>query len=116
MSNFKLTQTQKIIVLTIPILLLGYFIYAEIKKGKNKGGGTTPPDANCDAYKKYKITLTDGSLNIRPNPSTTQDPIGSLENGAIVYAKPSSTAGWLEYTTECKAVDGYISEQYTTLV
>jgi hypothetical protein len=95
---------------------MGYFIYAEIKKGKNKGGVTNPPDTNCDSYKKYKISVSSGGLNIRPTPSTTQDPIGSLKDGDIVHAKPSSTTGWLEYTTECKTVDGYISDSYATLV
>lgn len=116
-------KTKTALLFGIPLLIGGYFIYKQFKKptpkpvvpngggGGNGGGGTPPPSVGWTKFKV--ITITD-PLNIRQSPSTTSSILGTLPIGTIIYAKPSSSSGWHEYSANGSTRSGYVSSTYIT--
>lgn len=70
----------------------------------NSGGG----------FEKYTVTTNTSNLNIRSSASTSSSIVGSLSKGSEIFAKPSSTTGWHEYSADGKTTTGYVSSQYIT--
>ncbi len=78
--------------------------------GSNSGSGST-----SGSYSKYKVTTISSNLNVRDTPNGITI-ITSLPKGAIVWAKPSGTSGWFEYSADGKTTTGYVSETYLQLI
>jgi hypothetical protein len=80
---------------------------------ENNGEYSTMP-APPTRWSSYKVNTSSSSLNVRNSPSATATIVGSLPKGSIIYAKPSSTSGWYEYSVNglSSAVAGYVSSAY----
>lgn len=65
-------------------------------------------------WSNYKVNTSSGGLNVRNAPSSSATVVSSLPKGSIIYAKPSSTSGWHEYSINglSSAVAGYVSSAY----
>jgi len=135
-----INKKYKIALITLPVLIGGYFIYRQLRgkktyeeavmeadgestggsTGGNTGGGSTGGGSTGDPYKlpnfyyKYKVVTLVSNLNVREEPSTTSSIVGSIPKGRIIALKPSSTSGWMSYgeNPSNNIVDGYVSAQY----
>ena len=67
------------------------------------------PDSDVDSVTAEAAKVTATSLNIRPTPSTAQEPIGRLVNGAVVDVL-SVNSGWAEI--RAGSTTGYVSTRY----
>jgi hypothetical protein len=120
-------QTKIILMFGIPIVLIGgYFIYKRISGNKpsqtpikdNTDGETklptispivvTPTPSNDNICKRYVVSNVSNYLNVRSTPSTSLKEIDFLFKGSTIYAKPSSTSGWMELCD----MKGFVSSQY----
>tara|TARA_R110000868_G_scaffold101361_4_gene279097 strand:+ start:8784 stop:9161 length:378 start_codon:yes stop_codon:yes gene_type:complete len=104
-----------------------YFIYKKMTNQKSGGffsnGGGVDGDVKEDPkntnpsstnYEKYTITTQDNPLRIRETPSDKAKISGKLNKGQEVLLKPSSTQGWMEYSTNGTTTFGYVSSQFVT--
>jgi uncharacterized protein YgiM (DUF1202 family) len=134
-----INKKYKIALITLPVLIGGYFIYRLLKGkktyeeavmeadggstdgstddggstgdgGSNDGGG----DSGSGTYAKYKVTTLVSNLNIRQNPSTNSTILTSVPKGTIIDAKASSTSGWMEVMVG--STNGFASAQYLTKI
>ncbi|MEZ4221566.1 MAG: peptidoglycan DD-metalloendopeptidase family protein [Polyangiaceae bacterium] len=79
------------------------------------------PSGNGSACDRVRIVTSGAALNVRPEPSTSGTPVGTLPNGSIVDVT-SKTSGesvngndtWYEIQT--KEIQGYVSAAYATCV
>lgn len=80
---------------------------------ENNGDYSTMP-APTTRWSNYKVNTSSSSLNVRNAPSTTATIVRSLPKGSEIYARPSSTFGWHEYSINglSSAVAGYVSSAY----
>jgi hypothetical protein len=102
----------------VPLLIGGYLIYKQFKgTGKvrpNPKPPTPNPPAPTTGWTRYKVITVTDPLNIRQSPSTTSTILGTLAIDSIIYAKPSSTSGWHEYSADGSTRSGYVSSTYIT--
>jgi len=117
----KITKATKITALfAVPLLIGGYFIYRQFSGKKTydnavkppappKTGGAAPAPT---AYSKYIVDTLLTNLNVRDTPSTSGAKVGSLAKGTEIFAKPSSTAGWFEYSANGTTSSGFVSASY----
>jgi len=102
-----------------------YFIYKKMVNqsvgvGSGVGGGgkgnEDPKKENTSSggYEKYTITTQTDPLRIRETPSDKARVSGKLNKGQEVLLKPSSTQGWMEYSTNGTTTFGYVSSDYVT--
>jgi uncharacterized protein YgiM (DUF1202 family) len=73
--------------------------------GSSSGSGSSSSN-----YSKYKVATLISNLNVRNSPNGTI--ITNLPKDSIIWAKPSSTSGWLEYSADGSQTTGYVSETY----
>jgi uncharacterized protein YgiM (DUF1202 family) len=99
-----------------------YFIY---KKMVNKNGVSINDNANQEpikptptptttTFEKYVVKTESTPLNIRANPRGDAKILGKLNKGQEVLIKPSTTEGWMEYSTNGTTTFGYVSSTYVT--
>jgi uncharacterized protein YgiM (DUF1202 family) len=102
-----------------------YFIYKKMVNqsvggGSGVGGGgnvnedNKTPTSTDSSYENYIVTTQSTSLNIRANPRVDAKISGKLNKGQEVLLKPSSTQGWMEYSTNGTTTFGYVSSDYVT--
>jgi len=102
-----------------------YFIYKKMVNqsvggvGVLGGGGNVNEDpkkenTSSGGYEKYTITTQTDPLRIRETPSDKARVSGKLNKGQEVLLKPSSTQGWMEYSTNGTTTFGYVSSDYVT--
>ena len=100
-----------------------YFIYRKMVSQKGSGFGKDGGDVKEDPkntdpsntnYEKYIITTQEHPLRIRETPSDKAKISGKLNKGQEVLLKPSSTQGWMEYSTNGTTTFGYVSSQFVT--
>ncbi len=101
--------------------LLGGYLYGKsaskssVATGAGVAAASDASNPNfLSGFKKYAVTTGTSSLNIRKTPSTEGEIIGTLPKGTVIYATPSATIGWSEYSANGISVDGYVSSQYLT--
>jgi len=99
-----------------------YFIYKKMVN-QNGGGVDIDGDVNEDpkkqettsgGFEKYIITTQTDPLRIRETPSDKAKVSGKLNKGQEVLLKPSTTQGWMEYSTNGTTTFGYVSSQFVT--
>ena len=76
------------------------------ESGSGEGGDSS--------FEKYVVSTKLSNLNVRKTPDVKSEKIGSLAKGEEVFAKPSETFGWHEYSKDGKTLTGYISSQHIT--
>lgn len=132
----KITKTQKIALIGIPALVGAYLVYRQFKGKKvyqesleetncckikptpagctGCGGGYTPTnnDVNNTQFEKYIVDTLVTNLNVRQSPSSSSAKVGSLAKGTVINARPSSTSGWFEYSSDGAVTTGYVSADY----
>jgi hypothetical protein len=101
-----------------------YFIYKKMVKQNNVGGfggvddgvkiDPKTPTPTDSTYEKYIVNTQSDPLRIRETPSQNAKVSGKLNKGQEVLLKPSSTQGWMEYSTNGTTTFGYVSSQYVT--
>ena len=131
-----INKKYKIALITLPVLIGGYFIYRQLKgkktyeeavmeadgvstDGSTDDGGSTGDGgggsgSDSGTYAKYKVTTLVSNLNIRQNPSTNSTILTSVPKGTIIDAKASSTSGWMEVMVG--STNGFASAQYLTKI
>jgi uncharacterized protein YgiM (DUF1202 family) len=81
--------------------------------GSSSGSGSS--SGASSSYFKYLVTTSTSNLNVRSAPNSTASIVTSLPKGSEIWAKPSGTSGWLEYSSDGVNRTGYVSETYLTL-
>ena len=81
------------------------------------GGGVTPSGGGVVApagggFRTFTVATQTTALNVRSKPNTKASVIGSVAKGARIFARPSSVAGWSEYSRDGRTVTGFVSSQY----
>jgi len=107
------------VVSVVGVLGVLYFIY---KKMTKKNGGVNgdinqepiTPNPSSGGYEKYIISTQVHPLRIRETPSENAKVLGKLNIGQEVLLKPSTTQGWMEYSTNGSTTFGYVSSQFVT--
>jgi len=124
-TSIKMNKKTKLaILLSVPILIGGYFIFKQLrgKKTYQEAVQENPPGTpentpeNATKWKKYKVTTLVTPLNIREQPTTSSAKIGSLLKGSIIWACASSTSGWMKYSADGSNESGYVSADYLTAI
>ena len=82
--------------------------------GGNVNEDTKTPTSTDSSYENYIVTTQSTSLNIRANPRVDAKISGKLNKGQEVLLKPSSTQGWMEYSTNGTTTFGYVSSDFVT--
>ena len=113
----KKNKGLKLFLLSLPIAVGGYFIWKQFapKKPKKEDDVTPPPPVVVgeNGFEKYMVNTLLSPLNVRSLASTLSSAIlDKLPKGTIIFAKPSSTSGWSEYSKDGKVRYGYVSSQY----
>lgn len=112
--KFNINKKTKLALLFgVPILIGGYFIYKQFRKPKPPT--PTPPKPNptpSSGWTKWKVNTVSTNLNVRSEANTSSSIVSSLPKDAIIYAKPSSTSGWYEYSSDGQTSSGFVSSQY----
>lgn len=95
-----------------------YLLYRKMVKqdGANANDviSQEPITPSIATYEKYVVTTESTPLNIRSNPRGDAKISGKLNKGQEVLLRPSSTQGWMEYSTNGTTTFGYVSSQYVT--
>ena len=120
----KLTKPVKTALVVLPFVIGGLLLlkYFRPKKREDSddnnqggGGGTIPtPTPAPSGFAKHIVTTSTSNLNVRSGPSTSSSIISTLPKGSEIFAKPSGTSGWHEYSTDGKTSSGFVSSQYVT--
>ena len=121
----KLTKPVKTALVVLPfviggLLLLKYFRPKKREDGDDNnnqggGGGTIPtPTPAPSGFAKHIVTTSTSNLNVRSGPSTSSSIISTLPKGSEIFAKPSGTSGWHEYSSDGITSTGFVSSQYVT--
>jgi uncharacterized protein YgiM (DUF1202 family) len=114
----KLTKPLKTALVVVPfliggILLIKYFRpKKQTPKPEPEPEPTPPPTPS--GFEKYAVTTNTSNLNVRSGPSTSSSIVGTLVKGSEIFAKPSGTSGWHEYSSDGKTGSGFVSSQYVT--
>ena len=108
-------KTKLALLFGVPILIGGYFIYKQFRK-KPTPPNPNPPNPNppSSGWTKYKVNTASTNLNVRSGANTSSGIVSSLAKGSIIWAKPSSTSGWHEYSSDGQTSSGFVSSQYLT--
>ena len=114
----KKNKGLKLFLLSLPIAVGGYFIWKQFapKKPKKEEEVTPPPPpvvVGENGFERYMVNTLFDPLNVRSLASTLSSAILlKLPKGTIIFAKPSSTSGWSEFSKDGKVRYGYVSSQY----
>jgi len=119
MYNMKKNKGLKLFLLSLPIAIGGYFIYKQFAPKKPKKEDEVTPDkppvvvVGENGFEKYMVNTMLSPLNVRSLASTLSSAILlNIPKGTIIFAKPSSTSGWSEFSKDGKVRYGYVSSQY----
>ena len=109
----------------VPVLVGGYFAYKYFTRPSDK---VTLPEQQVDPvtgevitispapttnpFQQYVVKTLVSNLNVRQSPNTSSAIVASLKKGSSVYARPSSTSGWFEYSADGSNVTGFVSSMY----
>lgn len=116
----KLTKPVKTALIVLPfviggILLLKYFRPKKQEDRKDDELQAEPePEPASSGFEKHIVTTSTSNLNVRSGPSTSSSVVSTLPKGTEIFAKPSGTSGWHEYSTDGKTSSGFVSSQYVT--
>lgn len=121
----KLTKPLKTALVVVPFLIGGILLIKFLRPKKTTPSPTPSPTPNpspnpspspspSSGFEKYVVTTSTSNLNIRSGPSTSSSTIGSLPKGTEIFAKPSGTSGWHEYSSDGVISSGFVSSQYVT--
>ena len=95
-----------------------YFIYKKMVKQNvsnvNEGNQEPITPQSPTTFETYIVTTQSTPLNVRANPRGDAKISGKLNKGQEVLLKPSSTQGWMEYSTNGTSVFGYVSSDFVT--
>ena len=112
-------KTKLAILFSAPIIIGAYFIYRQFKGKKTytaavkQQGGQPNEQPNVQTpFAKYIVETLVTALNVREQPSVTSAKIGSVAKGSQIFARPSSTSGWFEYSSNGTTKTGYVSADY----
>lgn len=100
-------KTKNIVITSLFIGAILFFGYKSFAKPNKPSGGSGGND-----FKKFKVNTSSDDLNVRSGASTSSPIITSLPKGNVIFARPSSVAGWSEYSEDGKTVKGYVSTNY----
>jgi uncharacterized protein YgiM (DUF1202 family) len=119
----KLSKPVKTALVVLPFVIGGLLLlkYFRPKKrednddNQGNGGGTIPtPTPAPSGFEKHIVTTSTSNLNVRSGPSTSSSIITTLPKGSEIFAKPSATSGWHEYSSDGTTSTGFVSSQYVT--
>ena len=114
----QLTKPVKTALIVLPFLIGGILLlkYFRPKKKDEPAPPKPEPDPliQLSGFDKYVVTTSTSNLNVRSGPSTSSSILGTLPKGSEIFAKPSSTTGWHEYSSDGKTSTGFLSSQYLT--
>jgi hypothetical protein len=84
------------------------------RRRRRQGGGQQQGGSSSQGggWSRLTVNTQSSSLNIRQSPSTNSSVIGSLSKGSTIWARPSSTSGWHEYSSNGSSITGYVSSDY----
>jgi uncharacterized protein YgiM (DUF1202 family) len=103
-------KTKKALLIGVPIVIGAYLILKQFAKKPTPTNTTKTPNA----FSKHIVTTMLSNLNVRSTPSTSGNIIDSLPKGTEIFARPSQTSGWSEFSTDGTNVAGYVSSDYIT--
>ena len=114
----KLSKPVKTALVVLPFVIGGILLlkYFRPKKDTPTPPPAPSPDPNpvSQGFEKYVVSTNTSNLNVRSGPSTSTTIVTTLPKGTEIFAKPSSTSGWHEYSTDGKTGIGFVSSQYVT--
>jgi len=119
----KITKTQKILLIAVPLLLGAYVIYKQLKGKETYEDAQEDIEEEVDTNEEngggdcqeYIVTTMVDDLNVREQPSTSANIIDKAPKGTLMNLKPSSTFGWMAICTAPNLPPaGYVSASYVT--
>lgn len=118
----KLTKPLKTALVVVPFLIGGILLIKFLRpKKQNISPSPSPtptptptPTPAPSGFEKYVVTTNTSNLNVRSGPSTSSSRVGTLVKGSEIFAKPSGTSGWHEYSSDGITSSGFVSSQYVT--
>ena len=105
------------LIFGVPLIIGGFLIYKQFKKPKitpNTNPNPNPAPVPTIGWTRYKVITINDPLNVRQSASTSSSIIESLPIGSTIFAKPSSTSGWHEYSKDGSTRFGYVSSTFIT--
>ena len=82
--------------------------------GTSGTSGTSGSMSGMAPFQKYTVTTSSSNLNVRKQPNTSSEIIGSLPKSSTIFARPSGNVGWHEYSSDGINNSGFVSSQYIT--
>ena len=106
---------KKVLTWIAPLSALGIGLYFLSRK-KTQDLPNVPEPISSGEWKNYKVNTIASPLNVRKSPDKSSEKIGSLPKGSTIKARPSSSFGWYEYSSDGENISGYVSQQYLQIL
>lgn len=93
--------------------VLGYFLLRKPKSKKNEPVDNTKPESSPMAFEMVGFVQkpNDPTVSILTGPYAMASKVKELESFVTVYARPSSTKGWVEISEDNQTVLGYLPQE-----